>query len=40
MPFATIKQHTLTNKPLSAETILHTCLVPFTANTFLGFWTV
>ncbi len=40
VPFAAIKQYTVTNEPLSTETILRTCSVPFAANTLLGFWTV
>ncbi len=36
VPFAAIKQHTVAKEPLSPETILRSCLVPFTTYTFLN----
>ena len=40
LPMALIPQQTVTNTPLSWDTTEPTCLVPFSAKTFTGLWTV
>lgn len=39
-PIADTAQHVVTSVPLSALVTLFSCLAPFAAMIFLGFWTV